>query len=253
MRQGIDITEIEDRTKIRAKYLRALENEEFDMLPGSTFAKSFLRTYAEALGIDPHVLVEEYRALHESPEERHEVQFGGPPPRPREPRRGPRAPARGFLAALVVLGVVAFLLVLGLTGGEETDGGRGDGDRARAAGTAEREAAAERERRERAAERRRREAAARERVQLRIAPPEDGGGTYACVDDGAGEVLFEGTVADDPQAFRGRRLRLNLGRRQSAVSLNGERVAIELTSEPIALEFRPDREPREIEGPAPCA
>ena len=48
--QRIDISEIEAETKIRAKYLRALENEEWDLLPGPTFVKSFLRTYAEALG-----------------------------------------------------------------------------------------------------------------------------------------------------------------------------------------------------------
>ena len=50
MRQRIDISEIEAETKIRAKYLRALENEEWDLLPGPTFVKSFLRTYADALG-----------------------------------------------------------------------------------------------------------------------------------------------------------------------------------------------------------
>ena len=65
MRQKIDITEIESKTKIRAKYLRAMENEEFDLLPGSTFVKSFLRTYAEALGLDAHRLVEEYRSQYE--------------------------------------------------------------------------------------------------------------------------------------------------------------------------------------------
>src|SRR3954452_7556589 len=65
MRQHLDITDVEDRTKIRAKYLRALENEEFGMLPGSTFVKTFLRTYAEVLGLDPHALVEEYRATYE--------------------------------------------------------------------------------------------------------------------------------------------------------------------------------------------
>ena len=69
MRQKIDITEIESKTKIRAKYLRAMENEEFDLLPGSTFAKSFLRTYAEALGLDAHRLVEEYRAQYEPRDE----------------------------------------------------------------------------------------------------------------------------------------------------------------------------------------
>ena len=69
MRQKLDITDVETSTKIRAKYLRALENEEWGLLPGSTFVKSFLRTYAEALGLDPHLIVEEYRVNHEEPDE----------------------------------------------------------------------------------------------------------------------------------------------------------------------------------------
>src|SRR5688572_19685804 len=52
MRARIDISEVESATKIRAKYLRAIENEEWEMLPGPTFVKSFLRTYADYLGID---------------------------------------------------------------------------------------------------------------------------------------------------------------------------------------------------------
>ena len=56
MRQRLDIADVERQTKIRAKYLRALENEEFSMLPGPTFVKTFLRTYAELLGLDPHAL-----------------------------------------------------------------------------------------------------------------------------------------------------------------------------------------------------
>ncbi len=65
MRARIDVSEIEAKTKIRAKYLRALENEEWGLLPGPTFVKSFLRTYAEALGLDGKALVEEYRVSHE--------------------------------------------------------------------------------------------------------------------------------------------------------------------------------------------
>ena len=61
MRRRIDMTEVETTTKIRGKYLRALENEEWDLLPGPTFVKSFLRTYAEYLGLDARLLVEEYR------------------------------------------------------------------------------------------------------------------------------------------------------------------------------------------------
>ena len=56
MRARIDVSEIEAKTKIRAKYLRALENEEWDLLPGPTFVKSFLRTYAQALGLDGKAL-----------------------------------------------------------------------------------------------------------------------------------------------------------------------------------------------------
>jgi cytoskeleton protein RodZ len=48
MSARIDVSEIEAQTKIRAKYLRALENEEWDLLPGPTFVRSFLRTYAQA-------------------------------------------------------------------------------------------------------------------------------------------------------------------------------------------------------------
>ena len=65
MRQRIDISEVEVETKIRAKYLRALENEEWDLLPGPTYVKSFLRTYADALHLDGKRLVEEYKLRHE--------------------------------------------------------------------------------------------------------------------------------------------------------------------------------------------
>src|SRR5438874_11462430 len=65
MRQRLDISDIEARTKIRAKYLRALENEEWDLLPGPTFVKSFLRTYAESLGLDSRLVLEEYKLRHE--------------------------------------------------------------------------------------------------------------------------------------------------------------------------------------------
>src|SRR5437764_8687708 len=89
MRQGLDITEVEVATKIRAKYLRAMENDEFSMLPGSTYVKSFLRTYAEYLGLDAQLLVEEFRAQHE-PRGEGELHFAPParPPRVRERRGG---------------------------------------------------------------------------------------------------------------------------------------------------------------------
>ena len=55
MRARIDIGEVEMRTKIRAKYLRAIENEEWDLLPGPVYVKSFLCTYGDYLGLDTGV------------------------------------------------------------------------------------------------------------------------------------------------------------------------------------------------------
>src|ERR687886_2994140 len=112
MRQRIDISEVESETKIRAKYLRALENEEWDLLPGPTYVKSFLRTYAEALGLDGKLLVEEYKLRHErlSDVELQPIAPRGTRQRERPPRR--RFPRAG-LVVLVVAGLIAALWLLG--------------------------------------------------------------------------------------------------------------------------------------------
>jgi hypothetical protein len=62
LRRGLDIADCESATKIRAKYLRALEEEQFEVLPGSMYVKSFLRTYAEHLDLDGRLVTEEYDA-----------------------------------------------------------------------------------------------------------------------------------------------------------------------------------------------
>src|SRR4051812_22861303 len=116
MRQRIDISEIEAETKIRGKYLRALENEEWALLPGPAYVKSFLRTYADALGLDGRLLVEEYKLRHERLSDI-ELQPIAPPraggPRGRGRGRGRRGIPRGWLVAVVLLGLVAALYALG--------------------------------------------------------------------------------------------------------------------------------------------
>lgn len=67
IRARIDISEVEARTKIRAKYLRAIENEEWDLLPGPVYVKSFLRTYGDFLGVDSRLLVDEFKRRYERP------------------------------------------------------------------------------------------------------------------------------------------------------------------------------------------
>src|SRR5215212_3548481 len=101
MRNRIDITEVEAATKIRAKYLRALENEEWELLPGPTFVKTFLRTYADYLGLDARNLVEEYRSRYERTAAQELTPFGTNIGGRRSRPRGPGLPP--WLA--VVIGI----------------------------------------------------------------------------------------------------------------------------------------------------
>lgn len=116
MSARIDVSEIEAETKIRAKYLRALENEEWDLLPGPTFVRSFLRTYAQALGLDAKALVEEYRVNYERPSEAALEPIVSTPQRVRTRVPGSR-PSRGYMAIVGVVGVVIVLLIYGLVSG----------------------------------------------------------------------------------------------------------------------------------------
>jgi hypothetical protein len=121
MRARIDVSEIEAKTKIRAKYLRALENEEWGLLPGPTFVKSFLRTYAQALGLDGKALVEEYRAKHESPSDAGvEPLVAGPHSgRSRTPTggKGGAGPSPAYIALVGFVALVIVLLIVGLVSG----------------------------------------------------------------------------------------------------------------------------------------
>src|SRR5215831_3408233 len=115
MRARIDISEVEARTKIRAKYLRAIENEEWDLLPGPVYVKSFLRTYGDFLGVDSRQLVDEYKRRYERPAEQ-ELRPISARSRDRERReRRRRRPGLGPIGVvvLVLAAVVAALFLIG--------------------------------------------------------------------------------------------------------------------------------------------
>lgn len=238
MRQRVNIEELEQSTKIRAKYLRALENEEFGLLPGPTYVKSFLRTYAEKLGLDPHLLVEEYRAQYEPPEP---VDFQPIASSPRDARRRPPSPRFGPGAAIVAaaLALLVFLLILGLTGGED------EPERTVDTGPAP-TTPSEKPRRPKPA--------AREparRVEMRVIPAVP---TYVCIDRGPDEVVFEGTLAA-ARTFRAPdTLRINLGKRSAQLRVNGRAVRFETGPDPVGFEFtRAGRRDELALGERPCA
>jgi hypothetical protein len=62
VRQQLELGEVELATKIRARYIRALEEETFEALPAQTYVKGFLRTYADYLGLDGQLYVDEFNS-----------------------------------------------------------------------------------------------------------------------------------------------------------------------------------------------
>ena len=115
LRQALDFPQLESATKIRGKYLRALEDEEFDQLPGATYVKGFLRTYADHLGLDGQLYVDEFNS-------RYGVEADEPPIRARRAvhtRR--RVQTNVVIAALVGIAVVTALVIVAWTAGSPDD------------------------------------------------------------------------------------------------------------------------------------
>jgi hypothetical protein len=106
-RQGLGYPEIELATKIRGKYIRALEEEDFTAIPGDAYIRGFLRTYADYLGLDGEVYVDEYASRFIT-SWRDEL-----PPRPERPRirtGGRPVDRRVVLIAFAGIVVVALLV-----------------------------------------------------------------------------------------------------------------------------------------------
>ena len=111
LRREIEFAEAEAATKIRGKYLRALEDEQFEVLPAQTYVKGFLRTYAEYLGLDGQLYVDEYNSRYVGAEE--EAPFRAR--RTAEARRRDRAHRRVesnvVIVTLVAIGVITALVI----------------------------------------------------------------------------------------------------------------------------------------------
>ena len=115
LRQHLEFPEIEQATKIRGKYLRALEDEQFDVLPAQTYVKGFLRSYAEYLGLDGQLYVDEYNSRFVVGEE-------DAPARPRRsappPSRGAQVQSRVVLLTLLGIAAVTAIVIVAWTWGE---------------------------------------------------------------------------------------------------------------------------------------
>ena len=117
LRRGVDFAQAELATKIRGKYLRALEDEQFEVLPSETYVKGFLRTYAEFLGLDGQLYVDEFNSRYVAGEERDVA--------PRRSRARPKRSRRFETnVVLVALAIIAVLTVVVISAWKSSGGGK---------------------------------------------------------------------------------------------------------------------------------
>jgi cytoskeleton protein RodZ len=232
MRRRIDMTEVEAATKIRAKYLRALENEEWDLLPGPTFVKTFLRTYAEYLDLDPRLLVEEYRQRYERPTSQDLTPFARRRQRPPRRHWGP-----GIVIGLGVVLLLAALYGLSLLGGPDNEPDAPVATPTATAKAAHRGATAHHKKKHKPAP---------TRVTLRLTATAP---VYVCLEDASGKPVLNGVTLAAGQhssTFRSRRFRANFGNGSVRMRINGHTYRAATTSNPIGYEMRPTGRPRKL-------
>jgi Helix-turn-helix domain/RodZ C-terminal domain len=203
VRQDLDFPELEERTKIRPKYLRALEDERFDILPAPTYVRGFLRSYAEVLGLDGQPFVDEYNSRFAVGEDEAPLRARRVP-QPRR-QRGPRESRIAAVALVAIAVATALVIAAWKFGGPESAGvpglaagGKTAASTSRAKGTA------------------------------KLVVRASGGGSWMEVRQvsSAGKLLYSGTLEPGQRkSFEGRSLQLALADPQNVlVRVNGHRV-----------------------------
>jgi cytoskeleton protein RodZ len=218
--RGIELDEVERVTKIRSKYLRAMEEDRWEVLPGDAYARGFLSTYASFLGLDHRALVDEYKRDHERVDEVQQV--------PQElPRRGAVRKASPRPRAAVVLGLLAAaalaaVIVAGLSGDSNDDGT----DRERARGGNDAGAAAAP-----AATKPRADEPSKHSLLLRST-----GTVWVCLVDNRGRVLIDGqtlTVDEERGPFEAKAFEATFGNGSVRIELDDEPLRVPALPEPL--------------------
>ena len=237
IRRKIDLVEIEDQTKIRVRYLRALENEEWDLLPGPTYTRSFIRTYASFLGLDGERLADDYRRQEDSrlgePGGGREPAGGFTP----LPGDGERRFGAGMVGGIAVAVLIAAILVLGIT---SDDGGEEPAADA-PAGQAAPEGGRDGKPREQNAN----------HVSIRLTATDE---VWVCAIAANGTPVIDGQVlapGAEQGPFRSRRFDLAFGNGSIDVDVNGKPLQVEETPSPVGYRVTPQRSQVLAEGTRP--
>jgi len=223
IRRRIDLAAVEGDTKIRVRYLRALENEEWDVLPGGAYTRSFIRTYASYLGLDAERLSDEYRRTVEEPDGERPRDAAAGPVRPPAPGGGGSGfqISRGALAALVSAGLIVILIGIGLAGG----GGGGD-----STGNSPHKSVPKPQEKQAPSP-------APRKVKLRLSAL---GEVWVCLLDAKGAPLVNGQIlaaGAEEGPFRSGRFTVSFGNSEVAMRINGEQVGVEQSPNPVGYEI----------------
>lgn len=237
-RRKVGLSEVEAATRIRVRYLRAIESEEWDVLPGDVYVRSFIRTYASYLGLDGERLADEYRRSAEAGGER---PAASPEPKAAGRPRAPRSKARGrVVAAAVTAALIGVVIAVGMIAGEDDPtvtirGEPGGGTVASKEPGPQQPMPAE-----------------RPGLSLELAATAE---VWVCLLDGRGEPLLDGQILGEGAEegpFRSDSFTVSFGNGEVSMSIDGRQAAIPATSSPVgyAIGEGGDLEPLE-EGERP--
>lgn len=203
-RQSLDFPELEELTKIRPKYLRALEEERFDILPAPTYVRGFLRSYAEALGLDGQPFVDEYNSRFAVGDEDVPIRARRAPQVRRDrPARESRIAALALFGIAVVTALVIAAWRFGGPEGENVPGLKVEGQQTTAPTTA-----------------------ARGHVTLVVRATQGSSWMEVRAGSSSGRLLYSGTLEQGQRKeFEAQRLQLALAEPQNVlVRRNGNRI-----------------------------
>jgi cytoskeleton protein RodZ len=226
IRARIDISEVEARTKIRAKYLRAIENEEWDLLPGPVYVKSFLRTYGDFLGLDSRALLDDYKRRYERPSDVANRPIASLNRERKRAARGPLIPPWVLIGAVLVVVVVALYLVGTLATKKSSSPPPVTAGR-----TAQKPHHATRPRPT--------PAPAPKVATLELVPT---GPVYVCLVNGSGRRLIPGRIFSPGQVIpkqKGDKLLLTLGNASVKMKVNGKTVNVAQSPSSIGFLLKP--------------
>ncbi|HEX4753575.1 MAG TPA: helix-turn-helix transcriptional regulator [Solirubrobacterales bacterium] len=247
-RRAVDLDEVHAVTGIRSRYLRAIEEEDWDALPEEFYARSFIRKYAQFLGVDPEPLVEEYRrqrgtsGLGESPTS----PFARTSSRRAEAlrRRRQRQGIYAWLGAAAVAAVIVAAIVLLVSSGGEGGGGGEGGSKAaksvagnggKGAGTGKKGGGGKGGAHQGGAKAGAHGGAQATSVMLKIEPTAE---VWACVLDAKGKPLVDGATLATGETmgpFHSRSYTAAFGNGGVAVSVDGKLVKTPATPSPMGF------------------